>query len=52
MAWRTLACIVGLAPYALRSTLDTAVVDTLACRATSTMVSRRGGAAGGVHRIS
>ena len=43
IAWRTFARIVGLAPYALRSTFDTAVVDTLACWATSTMVIRRGG---------
>src|SRR3954470_2161373 len=38
----TLARMAGLAPYALRSTLETAVVDTLACRATSTIVTRRG----------
>src|SRR4051812_31101091 len=43
MADRTFVCICGLAPYALRSTLDTAVVDTPACRATSTIVTRRAG---------
>ena len=43
MAACTFARMAGLVPYALRSTFDTAVVDTWACRATSTMVTRRAG---------
>jgi hypothetical protein len=44
MAARTRICIPGLVPYALRNTLETAVVETPACRATSTIVTRRPGA--------
>src|SRR5262245_58412079 len=43
IAWRTFARIAGLAPYELFRTLETVVVDTLACWATSTMVTRRRG---------
>ncbi len=44
MAVRTRFRISGLVPYALRTTFDTAVVDTPACLATSTIVTRRSGA--------
>src|SRR5690606_33291959 len=39
MAARTRVRIAGLTPYALRSTLDTAEVDTCARRATSAIVT-------------
>jgi hypothetical protein len=41
MACRTRACMAGLTPYALRSTLDTAAVETAARFATSAIVTRR-----------
>ncbi len=41
MAARTLARIASLTPLALRSTFDTAVVDTWACLATSVIVTLR-----------
>jgi hypothetical protein len=43
MAARTRVRICGLVPVALRITFDTAVVDTPACLATSTIVTRRPG---------
>jgi hypothetical protein len=46
MAVVTRSRIAGLTPYALLMTFETAVVETFARAATSTIVTRRGGAAG------